>query len=94
MTELKIVRTTSGDMICGEFRKSNDEIATIKNPLFIVVTQNGPAFVPILEMISNDEEIDFSLSNVFTVINPSPEVAKHYKEHFSVIETPNKKLIY
>lgn len=89
---IKIVRISSGDVIIGDC-ESNDSSIKIKNPAFIVPTQNGFVIADMVGLFSDDKEITISDSQILYQLNPAPELEDKYKEQLSGIKLPPKKLI-
>lgn len=91
---IKVVRFQNGDMVCGDYTLNADTgLVTLKNPLFIMLSQAGARFIDLLSAFSQDKELSFKESDVLMVINPSESATKTYEEIIadSPVVVPKKK---
>lgn len=90
---MKIVRLKNGQMIVGEL-SNDDKFTTIKNPLFIVVTDHDYKFVDILKSLAYDDSITIESSEILFTLNPNEKVVNYHLLTFSEkskVVTPKKK---
>lgn len=79
-------------MIVGEL-SADDKFTTIKNPLFVVVTDHDYKFVDILKSLSSDDSITLENSEILFTLNPNEKVVNYHLLTFSEskVVTPKKK---
>lgn len=91
---IKIVRISSGDMIIGDCEAiSASSSVRIKNPLFIVPTEQGFVSVDMINFFSDDKEITIVDSHILYQLNPAEEITDKYKQKLSGIALPSKSII-
>ena len=86
----------SGEDVIADLVKENDDSIVIKNPIVIVPSgQQGQVglapWSPLLK--GKDTELEVTRRYVVYINEPQEEFIDNYKEMFSPIATPPKKLI-
>ncbi len=78
MSNIRIVRLTSGEELIGEFHKSETGIV-IKDPCVLIPSQEGKLlFVRWLPYAKIQEGINIDDSHVMFVLEPQKELEEHY----------------
>lgn len=92
---VKLIRMSSGEDVVATVVNDSDEFLTIQDSIVAVPTgKDNIAFAPWSPIISQDQkEISVSKQFVVYIAEVNSEVADQYKQMFSRIVTPEKKLI-
>ena len=93
---VKLIKMWSGEDVIADLVKENDDSIVIKNPIVIVPSgQQGQVglapWSPLLK--GRDTELEVTRRYVVYINEPQEEFIDNYKEMFSPIATPPKKLI-
>tara|TARA_Y100000593_G_scaffold46113_1_gene87640 strand:+ start:249 stop:539 length:291 start_codon:yes stop_codon:yes gene_type:complete len=93
---VKLIKMWSGEDVIADLVKENDDSIVIKNPIVIVPAgQQGQVglapWSPLLK--GRDTELEVTRRYVVYINEPQEEFIDNYKEMFSPIATPPKKLI-
>ena len=98
MSEVKIVRMSTGEDVISTVDKDSVGNYTMKKPFVIVPTQSAPG-QPVKLMLTpympyaEDEKITISADKVVTSVKPKKDMLDSYNQNTSSILTPNKELI-
>lgn len=97
---VKLIRMWSGEDVIAELiNEANwdneyDRFHTIMNPLVAVPQPSGMTFAPWSPLLKEKNmEVEVRRDYVVFITDTQPEVEEFYKEQFSVIKAPSKKLI-
>jgi len=93
---VKLIKMWSGEDVIADLVKENDDSIVIKNPIVIVPAgQQGQVglapWSPLLK--GRDTELEVTRRYVVYINEPQEEFIDNYKDMFSPIATPPKKLI-
>ena len=92
---VKLIRMWSGeDVIADQVGDLTDTIV-IRNPIVAIPAGNGQmGFAPWSPLLK-DKDIDLEVSKKYVVYisEPQEQIVDSYKDMFSVIKSPSKKLI-
>jgi len=92
---VKLIRMWSGeDVIADQVGDLTDSIV-IRNPIVAIPAGNGQmGFAPWSPLLK-DKDIDLEVSKKYVVYisEPQEQIVDSYKDMFSVIKSPSKKLI-
>ncbi len=93
---IRVIRLKNGQMIVGEVSEK-DNLTTIENPLFVVVTDHDYKFVDVLKSLSSDKSITIETGEILFTSNPNETVTNYhlltFSEKSSIKTPPKKKLI-
>jgi len=98
MSEVKIVRMSTGEDVISTVDKDSVGNYTMKKPFVIVPTQSAPG-QPVKLMLTpympyaDDDKITISADKVVTSVRPKKDILDSYNQNTSSILTPNKELI-
>ena len=98
MSEVKIVRMSTGEDVISTVDKDSVGNYTMKKPFVIVPTQSAPG-QPVKLMLTpympyaEDEKITISADKVVTSVKPKKDILDSYNLNTSSILTPSKELI-
>ena len=98
MSEVKIVRMSTGEDVISTVDKDSVGNYTMKKPFVIVPTQSAPG-QPVKLMLTpympyaEDDKITISADKVVTSVKPKKDILDSYNLNTSSILTPNKELI-
>lgn len=98
MSEVKIVRMSTGEDVISTVDKDSVGNYTMKKPFVIVPTQSAPG-QPVKLMLTpympyaEDDKITISADKVVTSVKPKKDILDSYNQNTSSILTPNKELI-
>ena len=92
---VKLIRMWSGEDVIADLKDNLSEIIVITNPIVAVPAGNGQmGFAPWSPLLKGkDEEIEVSKKYVVYIAEAQEQIVDNYKDMFSVIKSPNKKLI-
>ena len=93
---VKLIKMWSGEDVITDLVKETDDSVVIKNPIVIVPSgQQGQVglapWSPLLK--GKDTELEITKRYVVYINEPQEEFIDNYKQMFSPIATPPKKLI-
>ena len=93
MTEVKLIRITSGEEIVAEVVSQDDTTITVKNPLVVIPQAQNVGFAPWATVIDKDNpEVPVSRMHVIYMVDIDSAVKKKYNEIFgSKLITPDEK---
>lgn len=98
MSEVKIVRMSTGEDVISTIDKDSVGNYTMKKPFVIVPTQSAPG-QPVKLMLTpympyaDDDKITISADKVVTSVRPKKDILDSYNQNTSSILTPSKELI-
>jgi|SRR6056300_903364 len=98
MSEVKIVRMSTGEDVISTVDKDSVGNYTMKKPFVIVPTQSAPG-QPVKLMLTpympyaDDDKITISADKVVTSVRPKKDILDSYNQNTSSILTPSKELI-
>jgi len=98
MSEVKIVRMSTGEDVISTVDKDSVGNYTMKKPFVIVPTQSAPG-QPVKLMLTpympyaDDDKITISADKVVTSVRPKKDILDSYNQNTSSILTPDKGLI-
>jgi len=98
MSEVKIVRMSTGEDVISTVDKDSVGNYTMKKPFIIVPTQSAPG-QPVKLMLTpympyaDDDKITISADKVVTSVRPKKDILDSYNQNTSSILTPSKELI-
>ena len=93
---VKLIKMWSGEDVIADLVKENDDTIVITNPIVMVPSgqQGQIGFAPWSPIIKGkDTEIEVTRRYVVYINEPQEEVVSNYREMFTGIATPPKKLI-
>ena len=96
---VKLIRMWSGEDVVADLidDKSDvgEDVIVITNPIVAVPAGNGQmGFAPWSPLLKGkDEEIEVSKKYVVYIAEAQEQIVDNYKDMFSAIKSPNKKLI-
>ncbi len=93
---VKLIKMWTGEDVIADLVNETDDTVVIRNPIMVVPTgdkgQIGLApWSPILK--GKDTELEVTRGYVVYINEPQEEIVSSYREMFSGITTPTKKLI-
>jgi len=85
----------SGEDVIADVKDNLTEIIVITNPIVAVPAGNGQlGFAPWSPLLKGkDEEIEITKKYIVYIADPQEQIEEQYKDMFSVIKSPSKKLI-
>jgi hypothetical protein len=92
---VKLIRMWSGEDVIADVKDNLTEIIVITNPIVAVPAGNGQlGFAPWSPLLKGkDEEIEITKKYIVYIADPQEQIVEQYKDMFSVIKSPSKKLI-
>lgn len=92
---IKLIRMWSGEDVIADVKDNLTEIIVITNPIVAVPAGNGQlGFAPWSPLLKGkDEEIEITKKYIVYIADPQEQIVEQYKDMFSVIKSPSKKLI-
>ena len=92
---VKLIRMWSGEDVIADLLDDGLDTITIMNPLVAVPAAQGQAiFAPWSPLLKEKNmEIEVRRDYVVFITDTQPEIEEYYKEQFSLIKSPSKKLI-
>jgi len=92
---VKLIRMWSGEDVIADLIEEKDDSIVIINPIVGVPTGNGQMglapWSPFLK--GKGEELEVTKKYVVYIADPQEQIVDNYKDMFSVIKAPSKKLI-
>ena len=100
MTDVKLLRLTTGEDVVAEVTFSDDVTTTIKKPFVLIpMAQNQSSgeetrlfFSPFIPFAENEEMI-IKEENIITVNDPKSEIKDNYLQYVGAIVPVEKKVI-
>ena len=100
MTDVKLLRLTTGEDVVAEVTFSDDVTTTIKKPFVLIpMAQNQSSgeetrlfFSPFIPFAENEEMI-IKEENIITVNEPKSEIKDNYLQYIGAIVPVEKKII-
>ena len=100
MTDVKLLRLTTGEDVVAEVTFSDDVTTTIKKPFVLIpMAQNQSSgeetrlfFSPFIPFSENEEMI-IKEENIITVNEPKSEIRDNYLQYIGAIVPVEKKII-
>jgi hypothetical protein len=85
----------SGEDVIADVKDNLTEIVVISNPIVAVPSGNGQiGFAPWSPLLKGrDEEIEITKKYIVYIAETQQEIEDQYREMFSVLKTPSKKLV-
>jgi len=96
MSEVKIIRLSTGEDVIGKIESKDTTFTHIKQAFVIIPTQSAPG-QPVQLMLtpympySADQTIVISTDKIVTIVQPKDEIISAYQQNTSSILTPGKK---
>jgi len=92
---VKLIRMWSGEDVIADVKDNLTEIIVITNPIVAVPAGNGQlGFAPWSPLLKGkDEEIEITKKYIVYIADPQEQIVEQYKDMFSVIKSPSKKMI-
>jgi hypothetical protein len=96
---VKLIRMWSGEDVIADLiddkTDMGEEVIVISNPIVAIPAGNGQmGFAPWSPLLKGkNEELSVSKKYVVYIADTQEQIADQYKEMFSVIKAPSKKLI-
>ena len=92
---VKLIRMWSGEDVIADVKDNLTEIVVISNPIVAVPSGNGQiGFAPWSPLLKGrDEEIEITKKYIVYIAETQQEIEDQYREMFSVLKTPSKKLV-
>ena len=92
---VKLIRMWSGEDVIADLIQESQDSIRIVNPIVGVPTGNGQmGFAPWSPLLKGKgEEICVTQKYVVYIADAQEEIVEQYEQMFSVLKTPNKKLI-
>jgi hypothetical protein len=92
---VKLIRMWSGEDVIADLKDNLTEIVVISNPIVAVPAGNGQlGFAPWSPLLKGkDEEIEITKKYIVYIADAQEQIVEQYKDMFSVIKSPSKKLI-
>ena len=92
---IKLIRMWSGEDVIADVKDNLTEIVVISNPIVAVPSGNGQiGFAPWSPLLKGrDEEIEITKKYIVYIAETQQEIEDQYREMFSVLKTPSKKLV-
>ena len=100
MTDVKLLRLTTGEDVVAEVTFSDDVTTTIKKPFVLIPMAKNQSsgeetrlfFSPIIPFAENEEMI-IKEENIITVNEPKSEIRDNYLQYVGAIVPVEKKVI-
>jgi len=85
----------SGEDVVADLIEEKDDSVVIANPIVAVPTGNGQmGFAPWSPLLKGkNEELEVTKKYIVYMAETQEEIEDQYKEMFSVLKTPSKKLV-
>ncbi len=92
---VKLMRMWSGEDVVADLIEEKDDSVVIANPIVAVPTGNGQmGFAPWSPLLKGkNEELEVTKKYIVYMAETQEEIEDQYKEMFSVLKTPSKKLV-
>jgi len=85
----------SGEDVVADLIEEKDDSVVICNPIVAVPTGNGQmGFAPWSPLLKGkNEELEVTKKYIVYMADTQTEIEEQYQDMFSVLKTPNKKLV-
>ena len=85
----------SGEDVIADLIEEKDDSVVISNPIVAVPTGNGQmGFAPWSPLLKGkNEELEVTKKYIVYMAETQEEIEEQYREMFSVLKTPSKKLV-
>ena len=92
---VKLIRMWSGEDVIADLIEEKDDSVVICNPIVAIPAGNGQmGFAPWSPLLKGkNEELEVTKKYVVYIADPQEQIVDNYKDMFSVIKAPSKKLI-
>ena len=92
---VKLIRMWSGEDVIADLIEEKEDSIVICNPIVAIPTGNGQmGFAPWSPLLKGkNEELEVTKKYVVYIADPQEQIVDNYKDMFSVIKAPSKKLI-
>jgi hypothetical protein len=93
MSDVKIMRLSTGEDIIAKVVDKNVETVKLNKPFVIIPHQQGPGkpvqlMMTLYSPYSNSDDIEIKSQNVISSVDPKNEILKSYQQNTSSILTP------
>ena len=98
MSEVKIMRLSTGEDIIGKVIDTNIEKTKLNKVFVIIPHQQGPGkpvqlMMTLYSPYSKSDDIEIKTQNIISIVDPKDEILKSYQQNTSSILTPRSELI-
>ena len=92
---VKLIRMWSGEDVVADLIEEKEDYIVFCNPIVAVPTGQGQlGFAPWSPLLKGrDEELEITKEYIVYIADTQEEVVEQYKDMFSVLKTPSKKLV-
>ena len=92
---VKLIRMWSGEDVIADLVEEKEDYIVFCNPIVAVPTGQGQlGFAPWSPLLKGrDEELAITKEYIVYIADTQEEVVEQYKDMFSVLKTPSKKLV-
>ena len=92
---VKLIRMWSGEDVVADLIEEKNDSVVICNPIVAVPTGNGQmGFAPWSPLLKGkNEELEVTKKYIVYMADTQTEIEEQYQDMFSVLKTPNKKLV-
>ena len=94
MSNVKIVRISTGEELICDFSETGPDKVELKNVAILIPTQqNSLGLTQFMAYSNASQSLRMSTEHVMFVVDPVEDLAAQYRQMFSGIIAPQKKLI-
>jgi len=92
---VKLIRMWSGEDVIADLIEEKEDSVIFCNPIVAIPAGNGQmGFAPWSPLLKGkNEELEVTKKYVVYIADPQEQIVDNYKDMFSVIKAPSKKLI-
>jgi len=92
---VKLIRMWSGEDVVADLIEETEDSIVFCNPIVAVPTGQGQmGFAPWSPLLKGrDEELEVTKKYIVYIADTQDEIVDQYKDMFSVLKTPSKKLV-
>ena len=92
---VKLIRMWSGEDVIADLIEEKEDSVIFCNPIVAIPAGNGQmGFAPWSPLLKGkNEELEVTKKYVVYIADPQEQIVDNYKDMFSVIKSPSKKLI-
>lgn len=92
---VKLLRMWSGEDVIADLIEEKEDSIVFCNPMVAVPTGQGQLrFAPWSPLLKGkNEELEITKKYIVYIADTQDEVVEYYKDMFSVLKTPSKKLV-
>ena len=92
---VKLMRMWSGEDVVADLIQEKDDTVVIANPIVAVPAGNGQmGFAPWSPLLKEKgEQLEVTKKYIVYIADTQTEIVEQYKEMFSLIKSPSKKLV-